>query len=81
MKTPTEIVNLLKTRVPLFAGFTTEQLSKLVDGSHIASFEPNEAIVHAGAAAARALAEGKNGGMVALNPPHTELDISFGDEL
>jgi acetate kinase len=44
-------VDFLKTRVPLFAGFTKERLEKLVDGSQVVSFEPNEAVVHYGAEA------------------------------
>jgi acetate kinase len=51
MKAKPDIVSFLHSRVPLFAGFTGEQLSKLVDSSRVASFEPNEAIVHAGAEA------------------------------
>jgi len=46
-----EIVHFLKTKVPLFAGFTVERLGEIVGGSHVASFEANEAIVHHGAEA------------------------------
>jgi len=51
MKTLSEITSFLKSRVPVFAGFTAEQLRKLADGSRIASFEPDEAVVHYGARA------------------------------
>ena len=44
--TPPEIAHFLKTKVPLFAGFTDERLGELVRGSRVASFEANEAIVH-----------------------------------
>jgi acetate kinase len=49
--TPSEIIHFLKTKVPLFAGFTDERLGELVGGSRIVSFEANEAIVHHGAEA------------------------------
>jgi len=49
--TPPEIAHFLKTKVPLFAGFTDERLGELVRGSRVASFEANEAIVHYGAEA------------------------------
>jgi len=49
--TPPEIIHFLKTKVPLFAGFTDERLGELVGGSRIVSFEANEAIVHRGAEA------------------------------
>jgi len=51
MNTPTEVIQFLKTKVPLFAGFTDERLGDLVAGSRVASFEANEAIVHHGAEA------------------------------
>ncbi len=51
MKSSSSIANFLKTRVPLFTGFTGERLEKLVDGSLVVSFEPNEAVVHYGAEA------------------------------
>jgi acetate kinase len=51
MNTPTEIIQFLKTKVPLFAGFTDQRLGDLVGGSRVASFEVNEAIVHHGAEA------------------------------
>lgn len=51
MRSSSAIVDFLKTRVPLFAGFTKERLEKLVDGSQVVSFEPNEAVVHYGAEA------------------------------
>jgi acetate kinase len=51
MKTPAEIVSLLKEKVPVFAGFTKERLTELVEGSHLRSFEPQEAIVHYGSEA------------------------------
>ena len=44
-------IQFLKAKVPLFAGFTDERLGDLVDGSRVASFEANEAIVHHGAEA------------------------------
>jgi hypothetical protein len=46
-----EITRFLKSRVPVFAEFAAVQLAKLVDGSRIVSYEPNEAIVHYGAEA------------------------------
>ncbi len=49
--TPPEIVHFLKTKVPLFSGFTVERLGEVVRGSRVASFEANEAIVHYGAEA------------------------------
>ena len=49
MKSSAIIANFLKTRVPLFAGFSEQRLEELVDGSRVVSFEPNEAIVHCGA--------------------------------
>ncbi|HVO26796.1 MAG TPA: acetate/propionate family kinase [Candidatus Margulisiibacteriota bacterium] len=52
MKTPSDIVTFLKANVGLFAGFSDERLAGLVDGSRVASFEANEAIVHYGAQAA-----------------------------
>jgi acetate kinase len=48
MKGRTEIVSYLKAHVALFAGFPDERLDELVGGSRVASFEPNEAIVHYG---------------------------------
>jgi acetate kinase len=51
MKSPTAVADFLKNHVPLFAGFTPQRLDELVAGSRVASFEPNEAIVHCGAEA------------------------------
>jgi acetate kinase len=51
MNSPTEVIQFLKSKVPLFAGFTNERLIELVGGSRVASFEANEAIVHHGAEA------------------------------
>jgi acetate kinase len=51
MNAPTEVIQFLKTKVPLFAGFTDERLGDLVGGSRVTSFEANEAIVHHGAEA------------------------------
>jgi acetate kinase len=51
MNSPTEVIQFLKTKVPLFAGFTEARLGDLVGGSRVASFEANEAIVHHGAEA------------------------------
>lgn len=51
IKTKQEIIRHLKSGIPLFAGFTEELLDKLVNGSRVVSFEPNEAIVHYGAEA------------------------------
>ena len=48
MKTPADITSFLRTRVELFAGFSEEHLVKLVASSRVVSFEPNEAVVHAG---------------------------------
>src|SRR6187402_1513210 len=44
-----EIVQFLRARVPLFAGFTDDRLGELVRGSRAASFEANESIAHHGA--------------------------------
>src|SRR5215469_4424144 len=44
-------VEFLKTKVGIFKNFSTERLQQLVDGSRVASFEANEAIVHLGAEA------------------------------
>jgi acetate kinase len=52
MKAKSDIVTFLKADVGLFAGFSDERLSGLVDGSRVVSFEANEAIVHYGARAA-----------------------------
>ena len=41
----------LKEKVELFKDFSSERLKQLVDGSRVASFEANEAIVHHGAEA------------------------------
>ena len=49
MHTPAEIVQFLRTNVPLFQGFTDESLGAIVGGSRVASFEAHEAIVHCGA--------------------------------
>jgi acetate kinase len=49
MKTPSDIVSFLKSRVSLFAGFSEERLAKLVAGSRVVSFEPNEAVIEYGA--------------------------------
>ena len=46
MKTTPEIVSFLKANVGLFAGFPSERLEGLVEGSRLASFEANEAIAH-----------------------------------
>jgi signal-transduction protein with cAMP-binding, CBS, and nucleotidyltransferase domain len=46
-----DVVRFLKTRVPLFAYFSDERLGEIVCGSHVASFEANEAIVYHGAEA------------------------------
>ncbi len=51
LSSPGDIVRFLKTRVPLFADFSDERLGELVRGSRVASFEPNEAILHHGAEA------------------------------
>lgn len=45
------IANFLRTSVPLFAEFTEKRLQRLVAGSRVVTFEPNEAIVHCGAEA------------------------------
>jgi signal-transduction protein with cAMP-binding, CBS, and nucleotidyltransferase domain len=45
------IADLLKTQVPLFAGFPRPRLERLVDRSRIALFEPNEFIIRYGAQA------------------------------
>ena len=44
-----EIVQFLRARVPLFAGFADDRLSELVRGSRATSYEANEAIAHHGA--------------------------------
>jgi len=51
MKTQPEIIAFFKSDVPLFAGFAPGLLAKLVDGSRVVSFEPNEAVAHLGAEA------------------------------
>jgi acetate kinase len=51
MMSPIALTEFLKTRVVLFAVFSDERLDQLVHGSRVASFEPNEAIVHCGAEA------------------------------
>ena len=48
MNSPTEVVQFLKVKVPLFAAFTAERLGGLVAGSRVESFEANEAIAHHG---------------------------------
>jgi acetate kinase len=48
MPTQAEIVGFLKGNVPLLAGFSDERLGEIAGGSRVASFEPNEAIVHQG---------------------------------
>ena len=48
MKTRSDIVSFLKSRVSLFAGFSEDRLAKLVDGSRVVSFEPNEAVIEYG---------------------------------
>ena len=50
-RTKPEIIQYLKSGIPLFAGFTEELLGKLVNSSRVMSYEPNEAIVHCGAEA------------------------------
>ena len=47
-----ETAELLKRRVGVFRGFSSERLRELVSGSRIASFEANEAIAHYGDEAA-----------------------------
>ena len=42
------IIDFLSTSVPLFKDFRMERLKELVEGSRIASFEPNEAIIKFG---------------------------------
>jgi acetate kinase len=49
MRTPIQIVNFLRSDVPLFAGFSDERLAEIVGGSRVASFEANEALAHHGA--------------------------------
>jgi acetate kinase len=44
-------VDFLKQKVGIFKNFSTERLQQLVDGSRVASYEANEAIVHLGAEA------------------------------
>ena len=51
MGTAREIVEFLRTNVPVFADFTDERLAELVGGSRVVSFEANEAIAHQGAEA------------------------------
>ena len=46
-----EVIKHLKSGIPLFAGFTEELLAKLVNGSRVVSFEPNEAVVECGSEA------------------------------
>jgi acetate kinase len=48
MKPRFDIVRFLKSRVALFAGFAEDRLAKLVDGSRVVSFEPNEAVIEYG---------------------------------
>ncbi|HAK94693.1 MAG TPA: acetate/propionate family kinase [Planctomycetes bacterium] len=48
MRTSSEIIAFLKSRVPLFAGFSEERLAALVEGSRVVSFEPNEAVIEYG---------------------------------
>ncbi|HWB04666.1 MAG TPA: acetate/propionate family kinase [Verrucomicrobiales bacterium] len=48
-----EIIAFLKTETPLFAGFPDERLELLIKGSHVRSFEANEAIVHSGSTVAQ----------------------------
>src|SRR5687768_17990328 len=52
MMTPPQIIVSLRTKTPLFAKFTDDQLRALVDGSRVASFETSEAILHSGDEAA-----------------------------
>ena len=49
--TTAEVRRFLETSVPLFAAIPEERLALLTEGSRVASFEPNEAILHAGVAA------------------------------
>ncbi len=44
-------VDFLRQKVGIFKNFSPERLQQLVDGSRVASFEANEAIVHLGAEA------------------------------
>ncbi len=46
------IPEFLKQQVAIFKDFTADRLKQLVDGSRVASFEANEAILHQGAEAA-----------------------------
>src|SRR5436190_6749692 len=49
MTEPREIVQFLRTRVPLFSGFTDDRLGAIVAGSRVASFEEHEVLAHHGA--------------------------------
>ena len=51
MKTTAEIARFLNSTAGVFAGFTQERLQALVDGSRVATFAANEAVVHCGATA------------------------------
>jgi acetate kinase len=44
----TSTSEFLKSRAPLFQHFSDDRLRELVEASHIASFEPKEAIMHRG---------------------------------
>ncbi|MDQ1348643.1 MAG: acetate kinase, partial [Acidobacteriota bacterium] len=48
MGTAREIVEFLRTNVPVFADFADERLAGLVGGSRVVSFEANEALAHQG---------------------------------
>ncbi len=44
-----DVVQFLRTSVPLFSGFSDERLATIVAGSRIASFEEHEVLAHHGA--------------------------------
>jgi len=49
MVEPKDIVQFLRTSVPLFSGFTDDRLGAIVAGSRVASFEEHEVLAHHGA--------------------------------
>jgi len=43
-----QVIEFLKTEVPLFDGFSDDRLEELAKGSRLMTFEPNEAVVEFG---------------------------------
>jgi acetate kinase len=43
-----QVFEFLKSRAAFFKGFSEEQLKRLAEGSHVTTFEPNEAVIEFG---------------------------------